>query len=89
MAAILNRAIPMSHADEQLRQGQWTYWAGGSGIIHQEIVGLTIGLLGFGHIGKAIAKRAKAFEMTVLVANRSPVVASPLVDQSFSLSDLN
>ena len=89
MAAILNRAIPMTHADEQLRQGQWTYWAGGSGIKHQEIAGLTIGLLGFGHIGKAIAKRAKAFEMTVLVANRSPVAASPMVDQSFSLSALN
>jgi phosphoglycerate dehydrogenase-like enzyme len=45
-------------------------------------------LLGFGHIGKAIAARAKAFEMKVHVANRSPVPASSLVDRSFGLEKL-
>ena len=48
----------------------------------------TIGLLGFGHIGQAIAARAKAFEMKVHVANRSPVQASPLIDRSFTLDQL-
>jgi phosphoglycerate dehydrogenase-like enzyme len=88
MAAILNRAIPVQDADQHLRQGQWKYWAGGSGLKHQEIAGLTIGLLGFGHIGKAIAKRAKAFDMRVLVANRSPVAPSAIVDASYTLDQM-
>ncbi len=41
-----------------------------------------------GHIGKAIAARAKAFEMKVHVANRSPVPTSSLVDRSFVLNRL-
>ncbi|MBK7654768.1 MAG: phosphoglycerate dehydrogenase, partial [Betaproteobacteria bacterium] len=47
----------------------------------------TVGLLGFGHIGQAIAHRAKAFGMKVHAANRS-AVKSPLVDQAFGLHDL-
>jgi phosphoglycerate dehydrogenase-like enzyme len=88
MAAILNRAIPVQDADQHLRQGEWKYWAGGSGLKHEEIAGLTIGLLGFGHIGKAIAKRAKAFDMRVLIANRSPVAPSDRVDASYTLDQM-
>ena len=35
--------------------GDWAYWAGSPDRVHDEIAGKTIGLLGFGHIGKAIA----------------------------------
>ncbi|MDX3809308.1 2-hydroxyacid dehydrogenase [Bosea thiooxidans] len=88
MAALLTRAIPLADADRRLRQGDWAYWAGAPERVHDEIAGRTIGLLGFGHIGKAIAARAKAFEMQVHVANRSPVAASPLVDRAFTLDQL-
>jgi phosphoglycerate dehydrogenase-like enzyme len=89
MSALLSRQIPLADADRKLRQGDWAYWAGSPDRIHGEIAGKTIGLLGFGHIGKAIARRAKAFEMTVHVANRSPVVTSDLVDRCFSLDELH
>lgn len=89
MAALLNRAIPARQADEDLRQGRWTYWAGGKGSTHHEIAGMNIGLLGFGHIGKAIAKRAKAFDMRVLVANRSAVPPSDGVDAAYSLDAMD
>lgn len=88
MAALLTRAIPLTDADRRLRQGDWAYWAGAPERVHDEIAGRTIGLLGFGHIGKAIAARAKAFEMQVHVANRSPVASSPLVDRAFTLDQL-
>lgn len=88
MSAILARDIPLADADSRLRQGDWRYWAGAPERVHGEIAGRTIGLLGFGHIGKAIAARAKAFEMTVHVANRSPVATSVLVDRAFTLDAL-
>ncbi|TCR70098.1 2-hydroxyacid dehydrogenase [Bosea sp. BK604] len=89
MSALLARNIPLAAADADLRKGQWTWWAGAPERVHGEIAGTTIGLLGFGHIGKAIAARAKAFEMKVVVANRSKVATSELVDQSFTLDQLD
>lgn len=88
MSALLSRAIPLADADARLRRGDWAYWAGSPDRVHGEIAGQTIGLLGFGHIGKAIARRAKAFEMRVHVANRSPVATSDLVDRAFGLDEL-
>ena len=88
MAALLIRHVPLADADRRLRQGDWAYWAGALERIHDELAEKTIGLLGFGHIGKAIAARAKAFEMKVHVANRSAVGTSSLVDRSFTLDSL-
>jgi phosphoglycerate dehydrogenase-like enzyme len=87
-AALLQRHVPVSDADARLRKGEWKYWAGSPGALRTELGSQTIGLLGFGHIGKAIAARAKAFGMRVVVANRSPVAATPLVDNSFGLDAL-
>jgi phosphoglycerate dehydrogenase-like enzyme len=87
-AALLQRHVPLADADDRLRQGDWKYWAGAPGALRTELGSQTIGLLGFGHIGKAIAARAKAFGMRVVVANRSPVPASALADQSFGLDAL-
>jgi phosphoglycerate dehydrogenase-like enzyme len=87
IAAVLNRFIPFAAADRDLRKGKWTLWPGRPNTLRREMGDSTMGLLGFGHIGKAIAARAKAFGMRVTVANRSPV-SSPLVDQSFDLDQL-
>ena len=89
MTALLLRHVPLPAADRDLRQGKWTLWAGAPGALRTELGSRTIGLLGFGHIGKAIAARAKAFGMRVTVANRSAVAAGPLVDQSFGLDRLH
>ena len=88
MAALLLRRIPLPAADRDLREGRWTYRAGDPARAHGELAGSTIGLLGFGHIGRAIAVRAKAFEMNVIVANRTPVPQSRLVEGCFTLSEL-
>jgi phosphoglycerate dehydrogenase-like enzyme len=88
MAALLMRHVPVADADARLRRGDWKYWAGRPGALRTELGSATIGLLGYGHIGRAIAARAKAFGMRVVVANRSPVPASAMVDQSFTLDRL-
>lgn len=88
MTALLLRHVPIARADERLRQGHWDYWAGRPGALRTELGRQTMGLLGFGHIGKAIAARAKAFAMRVVVANRTEVAVGGLVDESFTLDQL-
>src|SRR5216110_3031709 len=88
MAALLERHVPLADADRKLRQGNWAYSSGSLERLHGELAEKTIGLLGYGHIGKAIAVRAKAFEMKVNVANRSAVATSATVDRSFTLDNL-
>lgn len=87
-AALLQRHAPLEDADRRLRQGEWAYWAGMPRALRTELGSQTIGLLGFGHIGKAISVRAKAFGMRVVVANRSPIETGPLVDRGFGLDGL-
>lgn len=88
MTALLLRHVPVPRADQDLRQGRWTHWAGAPNALRTELGDRSIGLLGFGHIGKVIAARAKAFGMHVTVANRTPVPTGPLVDQAFGLDRL-
>jgi phosphoglycerate dehydrogenase-like enzyme len=88
MAALLERHVPLADADRRLREADWAYWAGSPERVHGELADKTIGLLGYGHIGKAVAVRAKAFEMKVHVANRSAVESSAVVDRSFTLDAL-
>jgi phosphoglycerate dehydrogenase-like enzyme len=88
MAVLLQRAIPLQDANTRLRAGDWTWSAANASMTHAELSGSTIGVLGFGHIGKAVAARAKAFGMTVHVANRGPVAMSDTVDRAFTLAQL-
>ncbi|KRK74394.1 oxidoreductase [Lacticaseibacillus nasuensis JCM 17158] len=39
---------------------------------HVELNGKTLGVIGYGHIGQAVIKRALAMEMQILVATRTP-----------------
>lgn len=56
----LARHIPQAHAS--LAGGQWDR----KRYMGTELRGKTLGIVGFGRIGRAIAKRALAFEMTVI-----------------------
>ncbi len=87
MAALLLRHVPLAQADADLRQGRWPLQAGCPGAARTELGSSTIGLLGYGHIGKAVAARARAFGMGVVVANRS-AVNDASVARSFGLHQL-
>lgn len=72
MATLLMSHLPIGDADRALRRGEWfPYWSGNPNGMHAEISGLSIGFLGFGHIAKAVVDRARAFKMTINVANRT------------------
>jgi phosphoglycerate dehydrogenase-like enzyme len=51
-------------ADTGLRRGQWLQWE--LRATSFELAGKTLGLLGFGRIGQAVAKRAHAFDAHIL-----------------------
>jgi len=86
--AMLNWVVPALSADRALREGRWIGSAHGAGDLHGELGGRTLGLVGFGHIGREIARKARAFDMRVIAANRSPVADTPLLDKTFGLGEL-
>lgn len=59
--------------DAKLRTGEWeSQWAIGAPAppLWPELAGKTLGILGFGHIGEALAHRARAFDMRVCAIRR-------------------
>ena len=62
----------IARADHEVRQGQWRREASRG----EEIGGKTIGLLGYGHMGRAFARRLGAFGCTVLAYDNNPSVAT-------------
>ena len=54
-----------SEREQQLRQGKWGGW-GVADDLALDLTGATLGLVGYGRIARAVAKRAEAFEMNVL-----------------------
>jgi glyoxylate reductase len=51
--------------DRQVRDGGWKTW-GPSILLGADFVGATLGIIGFGRIGKAVAERAAGFNLRVL-----------------------
>jgi phosphoglycerate dehydrogenase-like enzyme len=59
--------------DARLRNGEWeSQWATDAPAppLWPELAGKTLGILGFGHIGEALARRARAFDMKVCAIRR-------------------
>jgi len=59
--------------DRKLKAGEWeSQWSVGTPAppLWPELAGKTLGILGFGHIGEALARRAHAFDMKVCAVRR-------------------
>ncbi len=70
-ALILATARRVLEANEALLNGEWTSW-NASFMLGLELSGATLGIIGLGRIGLAVAKRAQAFSMRVLANSRTP-----------------
>jgi glyoxylate reductase len=56
--------------DARVRRGEWRgSWA--NGFLAEELTGSTLGIIGLGRIGQAVARRAQGFELRVLYAQRT------------------
>jgi lactate dehydrogenase-like 2-hydroxyacid dehydrogenase len=58
--------------DRYVRDGRWKTW-GPMLLLGSDVHGATLGIVGFGRIGQAMARRAQGFGMTVLYWDRTPV----------------
>lgn len=68
-ALLLSTARRLSFAEAELRDGKWTAWSP-MGYTGMDVSGATIGIIGMGRIGEAVARRALGFNMKVLYYNR-------------------
>lgn len=74
-ALILAVARRVVECDKATREGRFRYWAPML-FLGREVTGKTLGIIGLGEIGKAVARRAKGFKMRILYNNRSRIDAS-------------
>ena len=71
-ALMLASARSIALADAQIKGGSW----GKKTLRGAEVRGKTLGVVGFGRIGREVARRARAFDMTVVA--HDPFIATPV-----------
>ncbi|WP_175820271.1 D-glycerate dehydrogenase [Burkholderia sp. BCC0419] len=71
-ALMMAAARRIAESEHWLRAGHWQKWAY-DGFLGTDIYGSTLGVIGMGRIGQALARRARGFGMQVIYHNRSRV----------------
>jgi glyoxylate reductase len=69
MLAISRR---LAEGDALVRRGDWTTWHP-SFLLGRDLHGSTVGIVGLGRIGRAVARRVEGFGAHVISANRPPL----------------
>ena len=64
-ALLLAAARKLPEAIDAVRTGDWVTWEPGQ-YLGAAVFGATLGIVGFGRIGRAVARRASGFDMTVV-----------------------
>jgi glyoxylate reductase len=71
-ALLMAAARKLPEAAAAVRNGDWLTWEP-AGYLGADVRGATLGIIGFGRIGRAVAKRAEGFEMTVVHTPNTPL----------------
>jgi glyoxylate reductase len=71
--------------DRFVRTGRWL---SGQAPLGHDLQAKTLGIVGMGAIGTAVARRASASGMTIVYTNRRPAAATPVPAQFLALTDL-
>jgi phosphoglycerate dehydrogenase-like enzyme len=81
LLGMLEFTIGLRHLDRKFHGGDWCGYgtAAGPPSFRGELAGKTLGILGFGHIGREVARRARAFGMRIGAITRTPA-PSELLD---------
>jgi glyoxylate reductase len=78
-ALLMAAARRVVEGERQVRSGGWKTWSLDY-MLGADFVGATLGLVGFGRIGRAVARRASGFGMRIVFSDPFPVIAEPGVE---------
>src|SRR4051794_36999509 len=70
VALMLGIGRRLVDGDAYVRRGEWRTWEPGL-LLGHDLHGATVGIVGFGRIGQAVARRLQGFECAVLHTSRS------------------
>ncbi len=76
-ALLLATARRIVEGDSLVRSGRWSGWSPMQ-LLGAEVSCKTLGIIGMGRIGQAVAQRAAGFRMKVRYHTRQPLATSPL-----------
>ncbi|WP_186766970.1 2-hydroxyacid dehydrogenase [Devosia ginsengisoli] len=88
LAQMLDWCHRLRAADAEFRAGSWARSSRYGGGPHRELRGSTVGIIGYGGIGRELARMLKALGVRVVAANRSASAFDDLVDAGFALADI-
>lgn len=88
IALMLAVARRMGDGERELRAGVWTGWRP-THMLGTRVSGKALGIIGYGRIGRAVARRARhGLGMRVLAINRTPFEPDGVAEQAASLDAL-
>ena len=82
-ALLLAAARRIPEAERLARKGEWEGWAP-TQLLGTDVCGKTLGIIGMGRIGQAVARRASGFRMPVLYHSLHPL--APALDAALQAS---
>jgi phosphoglycerate dehydrogenase-like enzyme len=85
--ALHHQLMPISGAFRE--RGSWRGSWVESGPPHREIRDTTLGIVGYGRVGRETARRVAPFGVRILAANRTPRPADPEVERVYPLGELD
>lgn len=74
-ALLMASARRLPEAERYVHAGRWLTW-GPTTLLGQDIYGATLGIIGLGRIGQAVARRARGFNMRILYHGGSDTAAA-------------
>lgn len=88
LAAMLHWTLELARRDAAFKAGSWSEGPHMGGPMRGELAGKTVGLVGYGNIGRAVAERARAFGMRIEALTRTPRPIVPRADWLGGYGDL-
>lgn len=80
LAAMLHLTVDLAARSARFKAGSWADGPISNGPTRRELAGRTVGCVGYGHIGREVATRARAFGMRAIAITASGSAGEPAPD---------
>ncbi len=89
IATMLVLTLRLFELVSEFRGGSWASTQKYGGKPRGEVMGRTLGIVGYGRIGREVASRAAGLKCRIVVANRSPVAAAGAAERIYPLAEVD